>query len=87
MSEFQKKFDALLDKYTELLIGDTSDEKKEMVTQYALYTFIAKNMPALVKHWNSLHPDGKEEMKKIVGEIKTLNEAHREELNRNKKDE
>ncbi len=87
MSEFQKQFDALLDKYTELLIGDTSPEKKEMVTQYALYSFVAKQMPALVKHWNSLYPDGKEEMKKIIGEIKELNEAHREELNRKKKDE
>ncbi|KSU58690.1 hypothetical protein AS034_19490 [[Bacillus] enclensis] len=87
MSEFQKQFDALLDKYTELLIGDTSPEKKEMVTQYALYSFVAKQMPALVKHWNSLYPDGKEEMKKIIGEIKELNEAHREEMNRKKKDE
>ncbi|OIU66964.1 DUF2573 family protein [Rossellomorea aquimaris] len=87
MSEFQKQFDALLDKYTELLIGDTSPEKKEMVTQYALYSFVAKQMPALVKHWNSLYPEGKEEIKKIIGEIKELNEAHREEMNRKKKDE
>lgn len=87
MSEFPKQFDALLDKYTELLIGDTSPEKKEMVTQYALYSFVAKHMPALVKHWNSQYPDGKEEMKKIVGEIKELNEAHREEMDRKKKDE
>jgi Protein of unknown function (DUF2573) len=87
MSEFPKQFDALLDKYTELLIGDTSPEKKEMVTQYALYSFVAKQMPALVKHWNSLYPEGKEEIKKIIGEIKELNEAHREEMNRKKKDE
>jgi hypothetical protein len=87
MSEFPKQFDALLDKYTELLVGETSPENKEMVSQYALYTFIAKNMPALVKHWNSLYPDGKEEMKKIVGEIKELNEAHREEMNRRKREE
>lgn len=86
MSEFPKQFDALLEKYTELLIGDTSSEKKEMVTHYALYSFVAKQMPALVKHWNSLYPDGKEEIKKIIGEIKELNEAHREEMNRKKKD-
>jgi hypothetical protein len=87
MSEFQKQFDALLDKYTELLVGETSPEKKEMVSQYALYSFIAKNMPALVKHWNSLYPDGKDEMKRIVGEIKELNEIHREEMNRRKREE
>jgi hypothetical protein len=87
MSEFQKQFDALLDKYTELLVGEASSEKKEMVSQYALYSFIAKNMPALVKHWNSLYPDGKDEMKRIVGEIKELNEVHREEMNRRKREE
>ena len=54
MQEFPKQFEALIEKYTELLIGESTEEKREMVNQYALYTFIAKNMPALVKHWNSL---------------------------------
>ncbi|MBN8193620.1 DUF2573 family protein [Bacillus sp. NTK074B] len=84
MKEFPEQFDALLEKYTELLVGKNDADKKEMVTQYALYSFIAKNMPALVKHWNSLYPEGKEEMKRIVGEIKKMNEAHRAEMNGNK---
>ncbi|WP_406686330.1 DUF2573 family protein [Rossellomorea vietnamensis] len=87
MKEFPEQFDALLEKYTELLVGETDATKKEMVTQYALYSFIAKNMPALVKHWNSLYPEGKDEMKRIVGEIKEMNEAHRAEMSRKKKDE
>lgn len=87
MKEFPEQFDALLEKYTELLVGQTDASKKEMVTQYALYSFIAKNMPALVKHWNSLYPEGKDEMKRIVGEIKEMNEAHRAEMSRKKKDE
>ncbi|MCA0150731.1 MULTISPECIES: DUF2573 family protein [Rossellomorea] len=87
MKEFPEQFDALLEKYTELLVGETDASKKEMVTQYALYSFIAKNMPALVKHWNSLYPEGKDEMKRIVGEIKEMNEAHRAEMSRKKKDE
>ncbi|UTE77130.1 DUF2573 family protein [Rossellomorea sp. KS-H15a] len=87
MKEFPEQFDALLEKYTELLVGETDARKKEMVTQYALYSFIAKNMPALVKHWNSLYPEGKDEMKRIVGEIKEMNEAHRAEMSRKKKDE
>ncbi|WP_064092911.1 DUF2573 family protein [Rossellomorea aquimaris] len=87
MKEFPEQFDALIEKYSELLIGETSPEKKEMVTQYALYSFIAKNMPALVKHWNSLYPEGKEEMKKMIGEIKELNETHRKEINRKKNEE
>ncbi|MDT9026251.1 DUF2573 family protein [Rossellomorea sp. YC4-1] len=87
MKEFPEQFDALVEKYTELLVGDTDSDKKEMVTQYALYSFIAKNMPALVKHWNSLYPDGKDEMKRIVGQIKEMNEAHRAEMNKKKKEE
>ncbi|QHE63016.1 DUF2573 family protein [Rossellomorea vietnamensis] len=87
MKEFPEQFDALLEKYTELLVGQTDASKKEMVTQYALYSFIAKNMPALVKHWNSLYPEGKDEMKRIVGEIKEMNEVHRAEMSRKKKDE
>ncbi|WP_282138665.1 DUF2573 family protein [Rossellomorea aquimaris] len=87
MKEFSEQFDALVEKYTELLVGDSDSDKKEMVTQYALYSFIAKNMPALVKHWNSLYPDGKDEMKRIVGQIKEMNEAHRAEMNEKKKEE
>ena len=87
MKEFPEQFDALLEKYTELLIGESDAEKKEMVTQYALYSFIAKNMPALVKHWNSLYPEGKDEMKQIVGKIKEMNETHRAEMSRKKNEE
>ncbi|PFA70370.1 hypothetical protein CN378_00845 [Bacillus sp. AFS015802] len=87
MKEFPEQFDALLEKYTELLVGETDADKKEMVSQYALYSFIAKNMPALVKHWNSLYPEGKDEMKRIVGEIKEMNEAHRAEMSRKNHEE
>ncbi|WP_044338190.1 DUF2573 family protein [Rossellomorea aquimaris] len=87
MKDFPEQFDALIDKYTELLVGEIDSEKKEMVSRYALYSFIAKNMPALVKHWNSLYPDGKDEMKRIVGEIKEMNEAHRAEMNGKKNEE
>jgi hypothetical protein len=34
-------------------------------------------MPALIKHWNGLYPDAKDEMKEIIIEIKQLNEQHR----------
>ncbi|NMH69082.1 DUF2573 family protein [Bacillus sp. RO3] len=85
--EFPEQFDSLVEKYSELLVGETDSRTKEMVTQYALYSFIAKNMPALVKHWNSLYPEGKDEMKRIVGEIKTMNEAHRREMKRKEDEE
>ncbi len=83
MSEFQLQFDALVDKYTELLVGDATPELKEKVTQYALYSFIAKQMPPLAKHWNAQYPQAKAEMKEIIEEIKRLNEEHRG--NRNNK--
>ncbi|WP_456273434.1 YusU family protein [Bacillus sp. AK031] len=77
MGNFNGQFEALIDKYTELLLGETSPELKDKVTKWVIYTYIAKSMPPLAKHWNSEFPEGKEEMKKIVAEIKGLNEAHR----------
>ena len=74
---FVQQFEALLEKYSELLVGESNEETMEKVKAWALYTHIAKSMPALAKHWNDLYPDGKEEMKQIVGEIKQMNEKHR----------
>ncbi|MEH7418922.1 YusU family protein [Neobacillus drentensis] len=75
--EFTAQFEALLEKYSELLVGESSEGTKEKVKAWALYTHIAKSMPALAKHWNGLYPDAKEEMKLIINEIKQLNEQHR----------
>ncbi|RLQ96575.1 DUF2573 family protein [Falsibacillus albus] len=75
--EFVEQFEALIDKYTELLTGDATPELNEKVKIWALYTYISKTMPALAKHWNGLYPEGKEEMKNIILEIKKLNEEHR----------
>lgn len=76
--EFFQQFDALIDKYAELLIGDSSETAKEKIKAWALYNHIAKTMPALTKHWNGLYPEAKGEMKKIIDEIRQLNEQHRE---------
>ncbi|WP_144554688.1 DUF2573 family protein [Bacillus sp. X1(2014)] len=74
---FVKQFEALLEKYSELMVGESTEETKEKVKMWALYTHIAKSMPALAKHWNGLYPDAKEEMKQIINEIKVMNEQHR----------
>ncbi|MEH6992969.1 DUF2573 family protein [Neobacillus drentensis] len=74
---FAEQFKALLEKYSELLVGESSDEKMEKVKAWALYSHIAKSMPALAKHWNELYPEAKEEMKTIINEVKELNEQHR----------
>jgi hypothetical protein len=75
--EFTAQFEALLEKYSELLVGESKEETKEKVKTWALYSHIAKSMPALAKHWNELYPAAKEEIKQISLEIKQLNEQHR----------
>lgn len=78
MSEkFDEQFDGLLEKYTELLLGESNDERKEQVQKWALYSYIAKTMPALVKHWNETYPDAKEEMVALIADIKQLNDEYR----------
>ncbi|WHX99869.1 DUF2573 family protein [Neobacillus sp. DY30] len=75
---FVEQFQALLEKYSDLLVGESSEEVTEKVKVWALYTHIAKSMPALAKHWNERYPEAKEEMKTIINEIKLLNEQHRQ---------
>lgn len=75
---FREQFEALMSKYTELLVGDSSPELTEKVKIWAMYTYVNKSMPPLAKHWNELYPDAKEEMKELVLEIKELNEQHRQ---------
>lgn len=75
---FEEQFDGLLEKYTELLLGQNDEELKKKVQMWALYSHIAKTMPALAKHWNETYPDAKQEMIKLIAEIKQLNEVHRD---------
>ncbi len=63
MEENCAALDGLLEKYTELLLGETNPDVKEEVRQWILYTHIAKSMPPLVKHWNQSYPDAKEGIK------------------------
>ncbi|KXZ20985.1 hypothetical protein AXI59_13660 [Bacillus nakamurai] len=75
--KLQQQLDGLLEKYTELLLGETDHELKEEVKQWILYTHIAKSMPPLVKHWNESYPDAKQGIKDTIQHIKLLNEKHR----------
>jgi len=71
------EFDGLISKYTELLLGEDNEELREKVMKWALYSHIAKSMPALVQHWNQQYPEAKAQLKQTMEEIKTLNEKHR----------
>ncbi len=75
--KFVEQFEGLLEKYTELMVGENTPELKQKVQMWALYTYIAKSMPALAKHWNDTYPDAKENLKELIGDIKKLNEEHR----------
>lgn len=79
--ELKEKLDGLLEKYTELLLGDSDEELKEKVQAWILYSYIAKSMAPLTKHWNDTYPEAKEEMKDIIAEIKKLNDEHRRKSN------
>lgn len=74
---FVQQFEALIEKYAELLIGEADEQAKEKIKTWALYTHIAKSMPALAKHWNELYPEAKVEMKHVMNDIKLLNEQYR----------
>ncbi|WP_338592654.1 DUF2573 family protein [Bacillus safensis] len=75
--ELEEKLEGLLDKYTELLLGESTDELKQDVKQWVIYSHIAKSMPPLAKHFNETYPEAKEEIKRMIQRIKQLNEAHR----------
>ncbi|MED4856975.1 YusU family protein [Bacillus atrophaeus] len=75
--KLQEQLDGLLEKYTELLLGETDAELKEGVKQWILYTHMAKSMPPLVRHWNESYPDAKQGIKEVIQHIKELNEEHR----------
>ncbi|MCM3026450.1 YusU family protein [Bacillus safensis] len=76
-NELDEKLEGLLDKYTELLLGESTDELKQDVKQWVIYSHIAKSMPPLAKHFNETYPEAKEEIKNTIQRIKQLNEDHR----------
>ncbi|WNF22439.1 YusU family protein [Mesobacillus jeotgali] len=72
-----EQVDGLLEKYTELLVGEGSVENIEKVKTWILYTHIAKSMPPLAKHWNAEYPDAREQIKNVITQVKEMNEQQR----------
>ena len=75
--DIKDQLDGLVTKYTELLLGSSDADLKEKVQAWVIYSYIAKSMPPLVNHWNQSFPEAKEEMKKMIAEIKQLNDEYR----------
>ncbi|XNN68709.1 YusU family protein [Bacillus pumilus] len=81
-NELDEKLEGLLEKYTELLLGESTDALKQDVKQWIIYSHIAKSMPPLAKHFNETYPEAKEEIKETIQRIKQMNEAHRSNSDR-----
>lgn len=81
-NELDEKLEGLLEKYTELLLGESTDALKQDVKQWIIYSHFAKNMPPLAKHFNETYPEAKDEIKEIIQRIKLMNEAHRSNQDR-----
>lgn len=73
----KEPLNGLIEKYTELLLGEATPELQEKVKSWVIYSHIAKSMPPLAKHWNETYPAEKEKVKQLISEIKQLNEQHR----------
>jgi hypothetical protein len=78
-AEFERDFQALLEKTAELLTGDSSAEMAEKVKVWAVYNHIHKSMPAMTKHWNQAHPESQVEMRRIFEEIRDRNQAMKDQ--------
>jgi len=70
------ELEELLAKFTELLTGEATPERIEMVRIWCLYSHMLKVMPPLVQHWGSepAHQEAKAEIRRIFEQIKEWNQ-------------
>jgi hypothetical protein len=69
----------LLVKFTELLTGEATPERVEMVKVWALYSHMQKVMPPLVQHWGSepQFQEAKRNIHQIIDQLKQWNQEQR----------
>ncbi|HJV46117.1 MAG TPA: DUF2573 family protein [Bacillota bacterium] len=77
--ELIPEFEGLLYKFTELLTGEATEERVEMIKIWSVYSHMLKVMPPLVKHWSSEeeHKEAKQKIRGIFEEIQRLNEENK----------
>jgi hypothetical protein len=70
------ELDDLLEKFTELLTGEATPERVEMVKAWALYSHMQKVMPPLVHHWGSepQFQEAKANLHRMTNQIKQWNQ-------------
>ena len=71
------ELEQLLYKYTELLTGEATPERVEMVKTWILFTHVSKTMPPLVQHWASVpeHAEARSRIKEVIEQIKQWNQG------------
>lgn len=81
-SKIVPELDGLLYKFTELLTGEATEERMEMVKVWCLYNHMLKVMPPLVKHWTTepQHQEAKRKIREIFEEIQRLNEENKKQI-------
>jgi hypothetical protein len=75
-SPYIAELDGLVEKFTELLTGEATPERIEMVKIWCLYSHMQKVMPPLVQHWGSEieHQAAKVEIMRIIDQLKKWNQ-------------
>ncbi|NGQ93860.1 DUF2573 family protein [Brevibacillus sp. SYP-B805] len=70
------ELEGLVEKFTELLTGEATPERIEMVKIWCLYSHMQKVMPPLVQHWGSEpeHQEAKEKIRQIIDQLKRWNQ-------------
>jgi hypothetical protein len=76
------EFNSLLHKFTELLTGEATPERIEMVKIWSLYSHMLKVMPPLVKHWTAEegHQEAKKQIREIFEEVQRMNEENKAKI-------
>ncbi|UFJ39466.1 YusU family protein [Brevibacillus humidisoli] len=69
------ELEELVYKFTELLTGEATPERVEMVKVWCLYSHMLKVMPQLIQHWASEpdHQEARGQIKQMVEQIKQWN--------------
>lgn len=73
-SRFSVEFDALVEKFSELLTGESTPDMVDKMKVWAIYSHIHKTMPALASHWSQSHPESRAEIRKLFEEVRDLNQ-------------
>ncbi|MDB5084792.1 MAG: hypothetical protein JWN30_1678 [Bacilli bacterium] len=64
----------LIKSFAEMMTGESTPERIEILLQWALYMHIRSVMPPLAAHWNQSHPEESATVKEAIQKLQSLNE-------------